>query len=131
MHNSFFKLPRPPVYALPSESLFDRELSKELRLWNELHYSIKTYTLLLQRTNRLNVVLQQTTAWLCRLNVDFEVKLIELKLIKMHAFLDRNSISYRVGIDATWFGRFRTISTRFTRGASDKLSGRVMLGNSM
>ncbi|KAI6175933.1 hypothetical protein M3Y97_00744300 [Aphelenchoides bicaudatus] len=75
-------LPRPLVYALPSELLFDQELSKELRLWNELHYSIKIFTFLLQRTNRLNTVLQQTTAWLCRLNADFQTEipsLIELE----------------------------------------------------
>jgi hypothetical protein len=56
--------------------VFDQEVTKELRIWNELHYLIKTYILLLQRTNHLSSLIQQTTAWLCRLNVDFKVKFL-------------------------------------------------------
>uniref|UniRef100_A0AC35FJT7 Uncharacterized protein n=1 Tax=Panagrolaimus sp. PS1159 TaxID=55785 RepID=A0AC35FJT7_9BILA len=48
-------LPRPPVFSLPAQ--FGMQNNLELKIWNKIYFLIKLYIGLLQRTNRLHVIL--------------------------------------------------------------------------
>uniref|UniRef100_A0A914Y3Q9 Uncharacterized protein n=1 Tax=Panagrolaimus superbus TaxID=310955 RepID=A0A914Y3Q9_9BILA len=48
-------LPRPPVFSLPAQ--FAMQNNFELKVWNKIYFLIKLYVGLLQRTNRLHIIL--------------------------------------------------------------------------